>query len=171
MELVVAASIAMVVIAAILSSYTFLGRNLIRYSNQQQLEAQSRRALQMFSKDVHWATDLPAFSNSQVMLQMPDGTTVNYTYTYNSPAGTFTRTAGGSTLTLLTGVTYPTTQDFFNFYDKQGWAVSPTGYSFRVKQVEMNRFTITSGTAAVGTQSSYTGASARLVLRNKHLVE
>ena len=40
-ELMVAMSIAMVVIAALLSSYTFLGRNLVRYSNQQQLEAQS----------------------------------------------------------------------------------------------------------------------------------
>ena len=51
-ELLVATSIAMVLIAGMLSSYLFLGRNLVRDTNRQQLEAQSRNMLQTFARDV-----------------------------------------------------------------------------------------------------------------------
>jgi type II secretory pathway pseudopilin PulG len=113
-ELMVAMSLAMMVIAAILSSYTFLGRNLVRYANQQQLEVQSRRALQMFTSDVHmanrvayaydttkditqdstWQT-LPTSSQVTFRLSTPDasGGTFVYavTYAYSTAAGTLTR--------------------------------------------------------------------------------
>ena len=185
-ELLIGLFLAMLLTAAMLVSYTFLVRSLIRSSNQQQLEAQSRRTLQMFAQDVRMATDLTSFSTSStsnqttiltsgVTLLMPDSSTVNYTYTYiypvNNPAagtGTLTRTAAASSLTLLTGVIYPTTQGFFTYYDKQGLPV--TTYPLGIKQIEVNSFTLTCGTATAGTQSSYTGASARWVLRSKHLV-
>ncbi len=184
-ELLIGLSLAMLLTAAMLVSYTFLVRSLIRSSNQQQLEAQSRRVFQMLGKDVHMATDLTSFSSSStigsttivtngVTLLMPDASTVNYTYTYtytynpSSGTGTLTRAATGSSLTLLTGVIYPTTQNFFTYYDKQGLSV--TTYPLGIKQIEIIGFTATCGNTLIGTQSSYTGASARLVLRSKHLV-
>jgi Tfp pilus assembly protein PilW len=51
-ELLIAMSIATTLVAGILASYTYLARNLIRYSFEQQLEAESRRALQMITQDV-----------------------------------------------------------------------------------------------------------------------
>jgi hypothetical protein len=70
---------------------------------------------------------------------------------------------------LLTGIArLPSSQSFFNCLDKQGLSV--TTYPFGIKQIEIIGFTATCGNSRTGTQSSYTGASARLVLRSKHLV-
>jgi type II secretory pathway component PulJ len=189
----VAMSIAMVVIAALLSSYTFLGRNLVRYSNQQQLEAQSRRALQLLGQDVRMAQDvscagtlpynpndagwrtMPTANQVTLYLSVPNGTNppYNYTvrYTYDANARTLTRTISGTPppnitsnpLTLLTGVS----NFSFNYSDRQHLLATNT---LGIKQIEISNFTVSAGTAITGTQSSYTGASARLVLRSKHLV-
>jgi len=177
-ELLIGLFLAMLLTAAMLVSYAFIVRSLIRSSNQQQLEAQSRKALQMLSQDVHAATDVPSFSlsrdSSQIILRLPNGggtVDVTYSYTYDATAvsGTLTRTVSGSTLTLLTGIArLPSSQNFFNCLDKQGLSV--TTYPLGIKQIEVSGLTTTCGAPSVGTQSSYTGASARLVLRSKHLV-
>lgn len=190
-ELMVAMSIAMVVIAALLSSYTFLGRNLVRYSNQQQLEAQGRNTLQIFGKDVRMATDVTAtYSASQVTLVVPridaagkvitDGAgnviTKNVTYTYDTTGGNLTRTDpeinSGKPLTLLAGLPkvggpVPLWSGF-NYLDKQA---NPASNQLSIKQIEVRTFTTGCGTASAGTRSSFTGASARMVLRNKHLIK
>ena len=62
-ELLIGLFLAMLLTGAMLLSYTFLVRSLIRSSNQQQLEAQSRKALQMFAQDVRMATDIPSSSS------------------------------------------------------------------------------------------------------------
>lgn len=165
-ELLIGLVLAMLLIAAMLLSYTFLVRSLIRSSNQQQLEAQSRRVFQMLGKDVHSATDVSAYSASSVALVMPDLSTV--TYTYNALAGTLTRTDPTGSLTLITGVT----NFSFSFLDAQGVTLPspPPSSPFCIKQIEVNALTAASGTATIGTQSIFTGASARWVLRSKHLV-
>ena len=177
-ELLIGLVLAMFLTLAMLLSYTFLVRSLIRSSNQQQLEAQSRRALQMLSQDVHAATDVPSFSlsqdSSQIILRLPNGGStvdVTYSYSYDTAAGsgTLTRTVSGAPLTLLTGISrLSSSQTFFNYFDKQGLLV--TNYPLGIKQIEVIGFTATCGNPRIGTQSSYTGASARLVLRSKHLV-
>ena len=215
-ELLIGLVLAMLLTGAMLVSYTFLVRSLIRSSNQQQLEAQSRRMLQLFTKDVHMATDVPSSSASQVILRLPngnsstsfldvayafnadagtyqvtllktDGTTATYPYT-TAKAGTLTRIDydySNGTLRVLTLFGAPTgpsdaqtrVSNFsFNYLDKQGSQVD-TNYPLRIKQIEVNGFTVTCGIPVKGTLSyiagtltSYTGASARLVLRSKHLV-
>jgi hypothetical protein len=192
--MMVAMSIVMVVIAALLSSYIFLGRNLVRCSNEQQLEAQSRRALQMLGQEVRMAQDVsyagtvpynPNDSSWQTMptagqvtlyLSVPNGTNPPYNYTakyvYDASAHTLTRTISGtpppaitsSPLTLLTGVA----SFSFNYLDKQA---NPAGNQLSVKQIEVPAFTTGTGTAQAGTWARFTAASARLVLRNKHLVK
>jgi type II secretory pathway pseudopilin PulG len=178
-ELLIGLVLAMFLTAAMLLSYTFIVRSLIRSSNQQQLEEQSRRALQMLSQDAHVATDVLSFSlsqdSSQITLRLPNGGStvdVTYSYAYDTAAGsgTLTRTVvPGSRLTLLTGIArLPSAQNFLNCLDKQGLSV--TTYPLGIKQIEVSGFTVTGGNPLTGTQSSYTGASARFVLRSKHLV-
>ena len=165
-ELLIGLSLAVLLTAAMLLSYTFLVRNLIRSSNQQQLEAQSSRFFQMLGKDVHSTTNVSAYSASSVALVMPNLSTV--TYNYNALAGTLTRTDPTGSLTLITGVSIFS----FNFLDGQGVALPspPPSSPYGIKQIEVNALTATSGTATVGTQSSFAGTSARWVLRNQHLV-
>jgi hypothetical protein len=181
--MMVALSIGAFIIAGVLSSYTFLGRNLVRYSNQQQLEVQSRRALQMLTLDVHAATGVgSSFSNTLLPLSYSGGATVTYTYVPGNSStgtlGTLTRTVTGTPPTGINNVTpitllstISTVSGFsFNCLDRQGNSVTSSGYAFRIKQIEVGNFTLITGTSSSGTQTAYTCASARLVLRNNHLV-
>ena len=108
----------MLLTGAMLSSYTFLVRSLIRSSNQQQLEAQSRRAMQILSQDVRMATDMPPPTirpnhahdpTWQTMptarqvtcrLSVPNGSGGTYiyavTYAYDTNAGVLTHTVSYS---------------------------------------------------------------------------
>jgi prepilin-type N-terminal cleavage/methylation domain-containing protein len=204
-ELLVATSIATVLMAGMLSSYLFLGRNLVRNSNRQQLEAQSRVFLQAFARDVGMADQIAGaydaianditkdpswqapLTSNKVAFRMRAGNDGEYyyavTYTYDTNADTVTRTESKRTksgtpplpdnppltllgtpplpdtppLTLLTHADRTHASDFsFHYYPDQ-------------KQIEVV-FTLTKGIAAADTQWKFTGASARLVLRNRHLV-
>ncbi len=179
-EMMVAFFITAFLVAGILSSYTFIGHTLVRGSFQQMMEIQTRRALQMFAQDVHAATNVSSFSSSAVALTMPyvhtdySVTTYTVTYTYSASAGTLVRSVTGTpppgattnSITLLTGVSNLT----FNYLDMQGQSVTGTSYPLRVKQIELSNITLVGGTAAAGTQSTYSFASARFILRSKHLV-
>lgn len=192
-ELLIGMCLALFLTAAMLLSYTFIVRSLIRSSNQQQLEAQSRKALQILSQDVRLAQNVsnagtvpydPNDASWQIMptpiqvtlyLSVPNGTNPSYDYTvkytYDANGGTLTRTVAGTpppnvnsnTLTLLTGVS----SFSFNYFDQQNL---PATNTFDIKQIEVSNFTASAGTAITGTQSSYTCVAARLVLRSKHLV-
>jgi hypothetical protein len=202
----VAMSIAMVILAAILSSYTFLGRNLIRDSNQQQLEALSRRMLQTLASDAHMADRvassydpannitqdsvwqaMPTANRVAFRLSVPNGSGGTYiyavTYAYDTNAGTLTRTVSSGVssgtppsglnsnpLILLRGLPKAGGADplwaGFIYLDQQNLSAANT---LSIKKVEVSAYTIAAGTAAAGTKSRFIGASARLVLRNKHL--
>ena len=55
-ELLVGMSLALVVMTGVLSTFSFLGRNLNRLANQQKLESEGRRALAYFAQDVRMAS-------------------------------------------------------------------------------------------------------------------
>lgn len=68
-ELIIATALSLMVMAAILSSYVFLGKNFTRSlgltsANQPTLESQSRRALGYFTQDVRMASGLVTTLNS-----------------------------------------------------------------------------------------------------------
>jgi type II secretory pathway pseudopilin PulG len=176
-ELLIAMSIATTLVAGILASYTYLARNLIRYSFEQQLEAESRRALQMITQDVRAAVDAAASDytanrnnrTNQITLTMPDGSTVQYTF--DTTAGTLTRVAAGTSLTLFSTVSIlpvptppPPYQGFFCCLDQLD---IPAANQQGIRKIEIGGFTATLGTDSSGTQTGIVSASARLVLRNK----
>lgn len=87
-ELLIGATLSAAIMAAVLSSYIFLGRNLARLANQQTLETESRRALAYFVQDVQsssgFASSMP-FGNYRLALTVPTSTgSVIITYYYNS---------------------------------------------------------------------------------------
>jgi hypothetical protein len=175
-----AVGIAFFVIAGVVSAYVYMGRNLIRYSNQQDSETQIRRAMQMLASDVHAATDVTSFSASQFTLSLPyvhsDNSVTYYSvsYTYDATAKTLTRTVSGtpppevtsSPLTLLSSVS-PSGSSLFEYRDRLDQTATTT---FGVKKIIIASFALTTGSASADTQLIRTGASPRLVLRSKHLV-
>jgi Tfp pilus assembly protein PilW len=126
-ELLIGMSLALMIMGAVLSSYTYMGRGLYRLVNQQTLQAQGRNALAYFAQDVRMAsglTDTGNLSATRVSLTIPAGTATNtITYYYNNtpnpsspvsvngtnvtfPANSFTRCVyNGSTLTTRTLLT------------------------------------------------------------------
>ena len=167
-ELMISASLALIVIGGILSAFLFLGRNLTRMVNLQQQEVKSRTALQLFTTDVSSAIQFTTATDTQIVLTVQTAgspATVTYTYTAGAAStGTLVRAytpSGGTTATttLLTGLS----AFDFNFYTESG--VSTTSLA-SVKSAEFS-FTSASGNAASGTQVSYDTVSSRVLLRNK----
>lgn len=179
-ELLIGMSIAATLTAGMLASYTYLARNQIRDSLQQQLEAQSRRMLQMFAQDVHIAVTVDASDyttsssnkTNQITLTMSDGSTVQYTYARDPTTGVWqlTRAPGWtppdkppllSSVSILPNAQY---QGFFGCFDRQNYIA---GSQQAIRTIEMANFMATAGTGSSGTQTRFGGASSRLVLRNK----
>jgi hypothetical protein len=127
------------------------------------MEAQARKALELFAEDTRQASGVTWTSSESVTLVV-NGTSI----TYSHASGVFSRTIGGTTSSLLTGITT------FNFlaYTISGTAITDfstaaarTSANGKTKQVQISL------SAARTTQTVATATnivlSARYVLRNK----
>jgi type II secretory pathway pseudopilin PulG len=187
-EVLIGATLSGMVMAAVLSSYVFLGKSFARLSNQQILESEARRTLATFAKDVQAATGISGTpSASAITLTLPTTSGITtVAYAYDSGAGTFTRTpAGGIALVLLRNITdndAGTTADLFiRYYDGSANSnpydngSSPyttiTDYASGIRQLSL-QFSTQTGVSANGTRTLvYRVASSRLLLRNSALLQ
>lgn len=197
-ELLVGMSLALVVMTGVLSTFSFLGRNLNRLANQQQLESEARRALAYFAQDVRMASGLSSPDNAQLELAVPAGTaTRKIIYYYNSSATATTVTIGatgdqvsvtapgnslvrffedtanpntGSTVTLLRNLL----SFDFDYRDVNDNALAESSFPTKtssIKKVAME-FRSQTGVADNGTLTPvYPGASPFLAIRNKPYLE
>lgn len=195
-ELLVGMTLALIVMTAVLSTFGFLGRNLNRLANQQQLESEGRRALAYFAQDVRMASGLSNPGDAQLELAVPAGTaTRKIIYYYNSAATATTVSIGatgdqvsitapgnslvrfyentaspntGNTVTLLRNLL---SLDF-DYRDVSDNAVTDfTNKVSSIKKVAME-FRSQTGVAGNGTRTPvYPGASPFLAIRNKALLE
>jgi prepilin-type N-terminal cleavage/methylation domain-containing protein len=189
-ELMVAMSVALIVLGGVLAAYLFLGRGLTRLINAQQQQTTSRRALRMFVDDITTANKLTAASATisngvttaaSFAAEIPQagGSTMTVTYTYNYNAagsGTLTRYRSdtGQTLTLVRDVTSLAVNYFTTSEVASGTSFSTTkaapGNALSVKAVQF-QFTTSVGSSASGTLTSFTTLSQRVVLRNRALLQ
>jgi type II secretory pathway component PulJ len=182
-EVLIGMTLALAVMSAALSSYSFLGRNLTRITHEETLEASARRTLQYFAQDVRMASGLSGTpSASAVVLTLPTAnSTKTITYTYNStgsavtvsgfsvPATSLARIdSAGSGLVLHRNLL--TCE--FTYYDSSGnQYTSYTNYLIGLKQVAVT-FTAQAGTSINGTLTPvHASASPRLLIRNKALLQ
>lgn len=129
-ELLISAGLSGIILVGVLTAFLMIGRVSTNIQNYSEIEASARKALETISRDVHSAYAIKTFSATSVDLAIPDATAnaptsttadlVNYPdgylpdhyveYTYNSIAGTITRTVRDSshnnpvTTTLLSNV-------------------------------------------------------------------
>lgn len=195
-ELLVGMTLALIVMTAVLSTFGFLGRNLNRLANQQQLESEARRALAYFAQDVRMASGLSSPGDAQLELAVPAGTaTRKIIYYYNSAATATTVSIGatgdqvsvtapgkslvrfyentaspntGSTVTLLRNLL----SCDFDYRDVSDNEVTDfTNKVSSIKKVALE-FRSQTGVANNGTLTPvYPGASPFLAIRNKPLLE
>lgn len=103
-EVLVGATLSAAVMAAVLSSYIYMGRGLGRLANQQTLEMEGRRTLALFARDVRMAstlTDTGNLSATRVALTVPTATGTNtITYYYNNTPTAATVSINGTNISM-----------------------------------------------------------------------
>ena len=92
-ELVVAATVSVIVLAGILTTFLMLGRTGANVANYSDSEAQIRKAVEEFSQDVRMASAITWNSPTSVTLTVPDnytshGNQVTYAYDASSSGDT-----------------------------------------------------------------------------------
>ncbi len=111
-ELIVAASLGGVVLAAVLGASLQLLRSGVRVSAYAEMNIQARRALEQLAVDMKAASDLTWHSATDisVTVEKSDGTSSVYTYAWNSGTNQLIRVPGTSSssqtgqLTLASGI-------------------------------------------------------------------
>jgi prepilin-type N-terminal cleavage/methylation domain-containing protein len=191
-ELLIGMALALMVMTAMLSTYTYLGRSLARLVNQQTLETESRRALAYFAQDVRMASGISGTpSATRVDLNVPTGSGSNtITYYYNDSSADTPVTLNGNNVTMvansLTRCVYDGTTVTsltlcrnitgsgltFTYYDSSGSSYTGyTDYLPGIKQISLS-FSCQKGNSFNGTQTPVQPvASARLILRNHPLLQ
>jgi len=159
----ISATLGSFVLLAVLVTFLFLGRSGANLRNYTDMEAQARKALELFAEDTRQASGV-TWSSSESVTLVVNGTSI----TYGHASGVFSRTVGGNTTNLLSGITT------FSFlaYTISGTAITDfstatarTSADSKTKQVQISLSAArTSQTVATATNIVL---SARYVLRNK----
>lgn len=183
----IAAVLSVIILAAILSTYLMILRTGTNAANYVDLESQARTALETFSREARMANSVGSgYSSTSVTLGIPDATAsdtaVAYTvtYTFNTTAGTFTRTGPPindptgpvSTTVLMSGVQAIPGVNPFNYYRYvttggyvDGFENNTASNATEIKQIEIN-FVAKRSNVTVASATNKV-LSARFILRNK----
>lgn len=105
-ELLMAIVIGSMVLGAVMSSFIFVAKSCISLNDYTELDVESRRAVEIFSREVRASSDISGFSINGLTLTVPtSGSPYTVNYTYVSADRTFYRAYGTSEQqALLKGV-------------------------------------------------------------------
>ncbi len=168
-ELMVSSTLAAFILTGVLTMFLFLGRSSANIINYSEMEAEARNGLEYFAQDTRQAADLVWNSADSITLTVGANA---ITYAFSSTTGTFTRTTGATTVTLIEGINSFT----FSGYKVTGEAVDlsdlstashRTAASTVTKQVQL--YVLASRQSTTVTTATNTVLSARYILRNKRV--
>jgi len=174
-ELLIAASLGAILMASVLSTYLYVGRNLARLASYQTLETESRKTLSYLSKDFALAQSVKSGTTPtgySVTLVLPSGEVV---YSYDSTTKGLRRQATFGTspdLTFLKNASCECTTFSFRYFTTTDGAptnqVAPTAnVPYSIKQIQV-RFVVESpGSWSAQTRTRFETASARVLFRNR----
>ncbi len=167
-ELLISLSLGSVLMAAILSTYLFMGRSMMRTANFQILENKSRVALNYLRQDIQLASKVTAATSTSLTLTLPGGT-VNYGYS----GRTLTRTASFGPAPLIDLLTGDCTACDFSYYSTSGTRLTAAALvPLSIKLIDCT-FTLQRGSTTNdpptkdGPAVTLTTVSPRLLLPNK----
>lgn len=107
-EILIGSALSAAVMAAVLSSYIYIGRGLGRLTNQQTLETEGRRTIALFARDARMASTLVSVSTSptspasnRLDLTVPTASGTNtITYYYNNTPTAATVSISGTNIAM-----------------------------------------------------------------------
>lgn len=103
-EMIVGVAIGCMLLAALATLYVFSMRSFASMANYSDLNQKSRYASDLISRDIRSSTGVINATPNLLVLNEPDDTVGNTTYTYDPNASTLSRTKNGTPIVLLTGV-------------------------------------------------------------------
>lgn len=172
-ELMIGASLGAFILAAVLSTFLFMGRSGANVQNYNDMETQARTALEIFAQDTRQASGIVWTDANTVVLTVA---TLRVTYQYNPTAQRFARqevviatNVVNSTRVLITGIT----SFAFSAYNITGSSVpistaaERTAANGTTKQLQISLEAARNSTTVVA--ATNTVLSARFVLRNKRV--
>jgi prepilin-type N-terminal cleavage/methylation domain-containing protein len=174
-EVMVSSTLAAIIMAAVLSTYVMIGRNLARLSSYQSLEHESRKALVYLSRDFMQTQSVKGGTiptDSSVTLVLPLG---EVSYTYDSVAKSLRRQATFGTLrdvTFLHNDSCECSSFSFAYYTSSGDAptnpATPTvNVPFSIKQIEVGYVAESPSSWTAETRTRCEQKSSRYVFRNR----
>lgn len=164
-ELMIGSSLGAFILAAVLSTFLFMGRSGANVQNYNDMEAQARKALELFAEDTRQASGVTWGADSNSLTLTVNGASV--LYLYDPSAKIFYRRASSGTMKLVTGIT----TFAFSAYNITGaglplaTAANLTAANGTTKQLQISLEASRTSTTVVA--ATNTVLSARFVLRNK----
>jgi prepilin-type N-terminal cleavage/methylation domain-containing protein len=173
-EVLIVSTLSVVLMAGVLGAFLFFGRTGLNIGHYQEMEAELRNGLELFSEDVRMATDVRWGGPKQITLTVPDpdGTSREVAYTFvplkaGAATGSLHRIRGDGRSEILI---HNVGSDFtFKRYklDQPGVSDNTAGNDLETKQLQLNLRTIRITTG--GPDSTQAAISARYILRNKRV--
>lgn len=150
-------------LTVVLAAALFLGRSGTRFAHYNDMQTEARGTLERFAQDVRQASDLTWVSATEVTLVV---NSANITYAYDAGAQTFSRTAGGSTETVMTGVA----AFAFTGYKITGVEVDLADLEQASRETKLLQLSMRAERKSVTTALATDNVlSARFILRNKRV--
>lgn len=173
-ELMAASGLSAIILLGILSSFVLIGKNGYNAANYSMMEAESRRALEMFTEEARMASNLTwnnSYSVTLTVVAAVGTTTVTYTYdngTTGTTAKCFYRKTGTATSTAAPLVLVHNVTDFaFRRYKIVNGSDFTASNDLETKQLQIALRTVRTGSTTVNATNAV--LSARVVLRNKRV--
>lgn len=146
------------VLAAILSSFVFMGRSTLGIANYSAMNTESRHGLEVFGRDVRSAYDIePGFSATEFTILLHDVGRVTYLHLPTHPDRPLVRRDSSGDRAIMTGVE----ELNFRYYDLRAEQAS---VPVRVKQLQLQLKLVRHAASLENTEKV---VSARFILRNK----
>jgi Tfp pilus assembly protein PilW len=167
-------SLASMVMTGVLSSFVLMGKNSYNAANYSVMEAESRRALEVFAQEARMADNITWISPNSVTLSIISGTgSYLVTYAYDSTTGggtaqTFYRQLGAAGSGAPAQILVRGVSDLaFRRYKVVNGSDFTAANDLETKQLQITLRTVRTGATTVNATNAV--LSARAVLRNKHV--
>lgn len=173
-EMLVSTSLSTIIMTGVLSSFVLMGKNSYNAANYSIMEAESRRALALFTQEARMAKNITWGSVERVTLSVVNSTgTYLVTYAYDSSntgstSKCFYRRLGDASSTAPAHILVRNVTDFaFRRYKVVNGSDFSAANDLETKQLQITLRTVRTGMTTVNATNAV--LSARVVLRNKQV--
>lgn len=168
-ELMVAATLGTIIMAAVMSAFLFIGRSSIMLRNYADLETQARNAMETFAQDVRMSSAVTWASETAVTMSVRSGgADLPVRYVYDGSARTFSRTFNGTTTVLISNIRSFAFSAYSIDTEPVSLASPNAATNTATKQIQIAMETERINPVLALTTNKV--ISARFVLRNKRVV-